>query len=109
MHECAVGHEQALAMPYYPGMLPLVRRASPLWDLYFLYPRDMLFQRQQIARLQAAKVKVILVHTEAAIDQRSDLRFGSTNPLLLEFIQERFKLRGILADGGRLYVRDCPP
>ncbi len=108
MRECAVAREQALAMPYYPGMLPLVGRTSPLWDLYFLYPRDASFQRRQIERLQAAGVKVVLVHTEAAIDQRQELRIGSTNPLLLGYIQDHFQWHSTLVDGGRLYVRDCP-
>ena len=104
---CEAGKEQVVTMPYYPGMLPAVNRSSPLWDLYYLYPRSTEFQNKQVARLDEAGVKVVLINTEAAVDQREDLKIGRTNPVIVNFIQSNFDLIKTLEDGGKLYVRNC--
>lgn len=64
---------------------------SPLWELYFLYPRSDEFQAREIEAMQKNKVSLILLNRKAAIDGRADLRIEHTNPKLVAYIVSHYQ------------------
>lgn len=75
--------------PQWPGAYALLRRKSPMWDIYALLPRNAEFQRKEIERIKAARPGLVLI-LDVPNDGRDDLRFRNTHPLIQQFIRENF-------------------
>lgn len=81
--------ETLLIAPYTPGLYPILRRPSPLWELYFFFPASVEAQEKDIQRLAAQKVNWALIST-STLDRREDLRFSATHPVLWQHLREHF-------------------
>jgi hypothetical protein len=75
--------------PLWPGAYALLKRKSPMWEIYALFPRGEEFQRQEIGRIRAAKPGFVLI-LDVAADGRDDLRFRNTHPLIEQFVRDNF-------------------
>lgn len=80
-----------LATPLIPGAYPLTDRVSPMWASYTIFANTEAFQRAEIMRIQAASPCFALVQLRA-INNKDDLGFAKTNPLIMAYIQENFSL-----------------
>jgi hypothetical protein len=78
-----------LVAPLWPGAYALLKRRSPMWDIYALLPRSEPFQRREIERIKAANPSLVLI-LDVPNDGRDDLRFRNTHPLIERFIRENF-------------------
>jgi len=75
--------------PYWPGAYALMNQRSPLWEIYATPPRTEAFQRQEIARLQAADPGFVLI-LEFPLDNRDELRYSRTHPVMFKYVEEHF-------------------
>jgi hypothetical protein len=75
--------------PTRPGLYPVLGRKSPDWWLYFLFPASTASQRRTIEALERTNVSLALLIDEA-IDGREELRFRNSNPLVWEYLNDRF-------------------
>jgi hypothetical protein len=78
-----------VATPLWPGAYALLKRKSPMWEIYALFPRGDEFQRQEIERIKAAKPGLVLI-LDVAVDGRDDLRFRNTHALIERFVRDNF-------------------
>ena len=85
-----------LSVPVWPGAYALAGVRSPIYEIYPLFPRNDLFQEQEIARMQRAQPKLVLFN-DVAVDGRNDLRYGVTHPLLMNYINRHY--HAIPSDG----------
>lgn len=108
---CGSHQKKFLAMPYYPGIYPILHAQAPIWDAYMVWPRDDAFQQQQIARIEAASTNLVLLNRDAMVDAGGGTmrKLDNTNKLLLDYVDTHFtRLGDKLSDGGELWVRgDC--
>lgn len=74
------------AAPYWPGAYAAMRRRSPTWEIYALFPSTSLRQHREIERLSAASVGFAVI-SRRAVDDRVDLGFSQTHPLIDEYLQ----------------------
>jgi hypothetical protein len=80
-----------LAAPYWPGAYAVERRRAPVWEIYQLFPATEERQRREIARLREADIGFSMVSLFRA-DNRADLGFESTHPLIVAYIDRCMKL-----------------
>jgi hypothetical protein len=78
-----------LSVPVWPGAYALAGVRSPVYEIYPLFPRNDLFQVQEITRLQRAQPKLVLFN-DVAVDGRNDLRYSVTHPLLMDYINRHY-------------------
>ena len=74
------------AAPYWPGAYAAMRRRSPTWEIYALFPSTSIRQRREIERLSAASVGFAVI-SRRSVDDRVDLGFSQTHPLIDEYLQ----------------------
>ncbi|MEO8870305.1 MAG: hypothetical protein ABI357_05685 [Granulicella sp.] len=74
-----------LAVPMFPGMNAALEQRNPTWEIYPLFPRNSLFQKQEIARIQSASNAVIVVST-LPLDGRPQLSYMATHPDIYRYI-----------------------
>jgi hypothetical protein len=75
--------------PLWPGAYAILKRKSPMWEIYALFPQGEAFQRREIERIKAARPGFVLI-LDAALDGRDDLRFRNTHPLIEQFVRDNF-------------------
>ncbi|MDR3088450.1 MAG: hypothetical protein LBU39_01360 [Desulfobulbaceae bacterium] len=93
-----------IAPEFWPGAYPLLRRKAPVWEIYPLWPRDQAFEKEEIARLEAARPAFAMMQ-DIALDGREDLRFSNTHPLLSRYIIENFRpVTELSGPGLRIYT-----
>ena len=78
-----------LAVPYWPGAYAVLDRASPIWEIYVLFPRSRRFQEAQIARIEATKPGFIVVDP-MELDGRRSETFAATHPLVYRYILDHY-------------------
>jgi hypothetical protein len=79
-----------IATPFWPGAYALLERASPMWEIYALFPRSQAFEQAEIERIKTAKPGFALV-IDLPLDGRDDLRFRNTHPLINQYILDNFE------------------
>lgn len=79
------------AAPYWPGAYAAMRRPSPAWEIYALFPSPPYRQQLEIDRLAAAKIGFAVV-SGRSIDQRADLGFAQTHPRIAAYLRNCFVL-----------------
>jgi hypothetical protein len=83
--------QKILFAPRLCTLYPLLGRASPVWQLYFLWPADGDEQRALIEEIERAPVDWILISNQP-VDGNAELLFPRTNPLVFRHVRERFVL-----------------
>lgn len=78
-----------VAVPYWPGAYAYFGQRSPLWEIYATPPRSAAFQRDEIRRLAAADPGFVVL-LEFPLDNREELRYSRTHPLIMQYIVEHF-------------------
>lgn len=78
-----------VATPFWPGAYPAFGRASPMWEIYALFPRSEAFQLAEIERIKKANPGFILVW-DYALDDDENLRFRNTHPLIDQFFRDHY-------------------
>jgi hypothetical protein len=84
------GGRSFVAAPFWPGAYAALRRKSPMWEIYALFPRDESFQRLEIERIKKAGPGFVFV-VDYAADGRDSLRFRNTHSLIDRFFRENFE------------------
>jgi len=79
-----------LIAPYGAGMYAALDRRSPTWEVYALQQRTPAFEEAEIARMQAAGVRLALVQ-DYALDGRDDLRYRNTHPRIQQWLDREFE------------------
>lgn len=83
--------ESFLATPFWPGAYALLERPSPMWEIYALFPRGEKFERIEIEKIKQANPQFIVL-TDYVLDNRTELMFRHTHPLVFQYIQDNYKL-----------------
>ncbi len=92
--------EGLLFVPWRPTMYPILRRKSPLHELWFFDPQTETRQKEMIKQLEQKKVNWMILDN-FALDRRDELRFSNTHKLLWEYFREHYdliKVRGLHAE-----------
>jgi hypothetical protein len=87
--EYAPNGRNVVVAPLWPGAYSVLKRRSPMWEVYALFPQGDEFQRRDIERIKAANPGFILL-LDAPVDGRDDLRFRNTHPLIERFVRDNF-------------------
>jgi hypothetical protein len=87
--EYAPGGRSFVVVPFWPGAYAALKRRSPIWEIYALFPQGEEFQRREIERIKAARPGFVLIQ-DLALDGRDDLRFRNTHPLIEQFVRDNF-------------------
>ncbi len=85
----ASGEQTFFAAPYWPGAYAAMRRPSPIWEIYSLFPSPPYRQRLELDRLSAAAIGFAVV-SQRSVDQRADLGFAQTHPLIAAYLRDCF-------------------
>jgi hypothetical protein len=85
----APGKRQVFVAPLWVGLYPALDLAAPHWELFGLFPRDEAFQRGEIARLQAADIRLALLQDQP-VDGRDELRYANTHALTWRYVDANF-------------------
>jgi hypothetical protein len=81
---------QYLAVPFWPGAYAILKRKSPIWEIYALFPRSQAFQEAEIAQIKEASPGFAVI-LDLPLDGRDDLRFQNTHPLINKYIIDNFE------------------
>lgn len=83
-------NDNILVAPYFPGLYAVLRKPSPLWEIYFLFPRPLEEQQTMIHELERKQVNWALVCNHY-IDNRPELKFEVTHAVLWNYIVANFE------------------
>lgn len=81
--------QNILITPFWPGAYALLKRKSPMWEIYALWPRPQAFEQAEIKRIKAAQPQLAFV-IDVPLDSREELRFRNTHPLIWQYISDNF-------------------
>lgn len=81
-----------IAAPYWPGAYAVFERRAPMWEVFALPPRDEAFQREEIARIEAADPGFAIIY-DLQLDGRDELRYGRTHALITDYIDRNYELQ----------------
>ncbi len=90
-----------VTVPFYPGVYALAGRRAPMWELYPLFPRSIVFQEQEVDRMRAARPRFVFV-VDVPLDGRAELTFSRTHPVEFDYFLGEFKRS--LPFGGSAYL-----
>lgn len=77
-------------VPYWPGAYAVLRKTSPIWEIYGVVARSEEFQRRELALLRRNDPRAILIWNYS-LDSREDLQYRQTHGLIYEFIRANFE------------------
>ena len=86
--------EAILIAPYWTTFYPILRKKSPAWEIYFLFPQSRSKQEEMINDLERKTVNWALICNEA-LDGRDELRFSNTHSYLWQYLMENFEPVGV--------------
>lgn len=79
--------EQILLAPYSPGLYAILKKRSPLWQIYFLLPYE---QEVMVQDLERKRVNWALV-CHHYMDDRPELEFRQTHKVVWEYLEKNFE------------------
>jgi hypothetical protein len=82
--------DRILVAPHWPALYVHLDRESPLWETYFIVPEPEEHQRRMIGDLERRNVTAVLI-SDLGMDNRADLSFGRTHPLVYRYLLERYE------------------
>jgi hypothetical protein len=85
----APGDRTFITAPFWPGAYAVLKRKSPMWEIFALFPRSVSFQQDEIERIKVAKPGFAIIY-DLALDGREDLRFSNTHPIIDQYIRDNF-------------------
>lgn len=94
------GGDGLLALPLLVSLYPILGLKAPVYDTYCVFPADEAAQQRMIAAIRAADVRIAVIYN-LALDQREDLRFSATHPLVMAYLlseMERLENHGLPSD-----------
>jgi hypothetical protein len=86
--------EAVFFAPCLVALYPLCEREAAVYDVYCVYPAAETRQREMIAAIVGAPVRLALVWN-LDLDGRDDLRFSNTHPLVWRHLEENFEVRSV--------------
>jgi hypothetical protein len=90
MEKHAPNGQNFLVVPFWPGVYPALDRKNPMLELYALVPQNNAFQQAEIERIKAAKIGFVLI-VDIMLDDRPDMLYQNTHPLIYEYIKNNFQ------------------
>lgn len=81
--------ESLLIAPHWPGLYAVLGQESPVWETYFLVKQLADKQEQMITQLEKNNTSLIILG-DVPLDQRDDLRFSNTHPILYKYITKYY-------------------
>lgn len=78
-----------LTVPRFPGAYAVFQRKAPIWEIYPLFPRDTVFQEEEIQRIEAANPAFAVV-SDHRLSGREELRFTNSHRVIANYIRENF-------------------
>jgi len=105
--ELAGPHERIFVVPHWPAAYPILGQKTPTWESFFLFPRPDDVQEKEAQRLAADPPRVVVIR-DYLMDNRDELRFRNTHPLLWKYINENYRwypMNHIPSDV-RMYVKN---
>jgi hypothetical protein len=110
--EGRVGADEPMFIaPFRVAYYPLLRKVSPVWDLYMLWPATEAYQEQMIRTLEEKRVDWALVVLEFLAED-PDSVFLRTHPKVAEYLSREFEtIQDPQLPGGHLLLhrRAGPP
>ena len=83
-------NDNILVAPYFPGLYAILRKPSPLWEIYFLFPQPLEQQQTMIRALERKQVKWAFVCNHY-VDDRPELKFENTHAVLWNYLEANFE------------------
>lgn len=77
--------------PMRPMLYPVLAKRSPTWWLCFFWRADEREQRRTIEELEQHGVQWALIFTSARLDDRDELLFENSNPLVWRYLMRTFE------------------
>jgi hypothetical protein len=82
--------EPILIAPNRPGLYPLLRKVSPSWWIYFLWPAREEEERELVAALEERHVNWALI-IDKPTDDKPELLFRNSHPLVWQHLTREFE------------------
>ncbi len=76
--------------PHAPGLYPFTGRPSPTNQIYFVFPATPETDQRLVDDLERANLQWAMIE-DIALDDREDLRFVKTNPLVCDYLRRNFR------------------
>jgi len=97
-----IGTSRFLAVPAFPSLYALKAIKSPIWDIYAAWPRTAKTQKDAIQSIKAEKITTVLISDHQFGEEAS---FAKTNPLLYNYIQNRYSDCGSVGTEGSIVIK----
>lgn len=91
-----------IAVPFCPGAYTVLRRKSPMWDIYPIFPSSAASQQAEIERIKAANPSLVIIDN-SPLDGREDLCFRNTHPIIYQYIQDNFERQNDFTQNPAIY------
>ena len=89
--ELARPDESILFLPHMPGLYPFTHRLSPIKPIYLIFPASPEEDQALAEEIDLQQVQWVMLQ-DHALDDREDLRFRKTNPIVFQRLVETFEL-----------------
>lgn len=94
----ASGDRSFMVAPFWPGAYAVLKKKSPIWEIYPIKPQSLSFQEKEIQRIEKANPGFILI-IDAPLDGRDELRYRNTHPVIEQYIHDHYdRMTGIIGD-----------
>jgi hypothetical protein len=96
--------DNILIAPYWTGLYPILRKQSPTWEIYFLFPQPQSKQQEVIADLESKHINWAFV-CSSYLDRKPELAFQNTHSYVWRYLEMKFE--SVSTSEKPAAVRDC--
>lgn len=82
--------EGILIVPYWSAFYPILRKESPVWETYFLFPQPLNKQKAMVEELERRQINWALVW-HVRLDNRPELEFQNTHSYVWQYLTANFE------------------